>query len=138
MPRPAKTSAACARKWCRIPAPAPCANTYSRRASCGRTSRPSSVFAKALIEPFQHMNQIGLGLEHPHDRIVAELLHALQRIRDREVAVVELAAHLIPFDRHRHRRAGGGAHTVGRDHELTGAVLEGVDVDFAVALADRA
>src|SRR2546425_7780968 len=105
MPRPAKTSAACARKWCRIPAPAPCASTYSRRASCGRTSKPSSVFPKALIESLQHVNQIGLGLEHSDDRIVAQLLHALQRIGDREVAVVQFAVHLVPFDRHRDRRA---------------------------------
>src|SRR2546426_11249885 len=99
MPRPAKTSAACARKWCRIPAPAPCASTYSRRASCGRTSKPSSVFPKALIEPLQYVHQIGLGLEHSHDRIVAEFLHALQRIGDREVAVLQPAVDFVPLDR---------------------------------------
>src|SRR5882762_11342964 len=129
MPRPAKTSAACARKWCRIPAPAPCASTYSWRASCGRTSKPSSVFPKAHIEPLQDVYQIGLGLEHRQNRIVFELPHALQRIGDREVAVVKLGVDLVPFDWHRHRRTRGRTHTVGRDHQLAGAVLEGVDVD---------
>src|SRR6267378_6472671 len=101
MPRPAKTSAACARKWCRIPPPAPCASTYNRRASCGRTSKPSSVFAKAHIEPLQHVNQIGFGLEDRQNRIVSHLLHPLQRVADREIAVVKPGVHLVPSDRHR-------------------------------------
>src|SRR5882757_1787959 len=131
MPRPAKTSAACARKWCRIPAPAPCASTYSRRASCGRTSSASSVFANELVEPLEHAHELGLALEHFDDRIVTKLLHPLQRIHDRPVAVVKLAVDLIPLDRHRHRCTGTWPHAVGGDHQLPGAVLEGVDVDFA-------
>src|SRR5882672_4614327 len=138
MPRPAKTSAACARKWCRIPAPAPCASTYSSRASCGRTSSASSVFAKELVEAFENAHELGLRFEHFNDRIVAKLLHPLQRIPDRPVAVAQLRVHLVPLDRHRDGRAGGRPHTVGRDHQLPGAVLEGVDVDLAVALADGA
>src|SRR6266478_1735990 len=136
MPRAAKTSAACARKWCRIPAPAPCASTYSRRASCGRTSSASSVFANELVDPLENAHELGFGLEHFDDRIVTKLLHPLQRIHDRPVAVAQLRVHLVPLDRHRDGRAGGRPHTVGRDHQLPGAVLEGVDVDFAIALAD--
>src|ERR1041385_5503655 len=119
MPRAAKTSVAWARKWCRIPAPAPCASTYNRRASCGRTSKPSSVFANEVVETLEHTHELGLCLEHFDDRVVAELLHPLQRIHDRPVAVVELAVHLVPFDGHRHRRTGAGPHTVGRHHQLT-------------------
>src|SRR6267378_3731584 len=138
MPRAAKTSAACARKWCRMPAPAPCASTYSSRASCGRTSIPSSVFAKALVEACEDAHELGLYVEDFDDRIVAELLHALQCVDNREVAVVQLAIDLIPFDRHRDGSTGRWAHTVGRDHQLAGAVLEGDDVDPAFPLADRA
>src|SRR6185295_3529444 len=136
MPRAAKTSAACARKWCRIPAPAPCASTYSRRASCGRTSSASSVFANEFVEAFQDAHELGFGFEHFDHRIVAKLLHPLQRIHNRPVAVVELAIDLVPFDWHRDRRTGTWPHAVGRDHQLPGAVLEGVNVDLAVALAD--
>src|SRR5216110_1009616 len=125
MPRAAKTSA-------------PCASTYSRRASCGRTSMPSSVLAKALVQALEDAHELGLHLEDFDDGIVAELLHALQRVDDREVAVVELPTHLIPFDRHRHRRARRRTDAVGRDHQLAGAVLKGIDVDLAFALADRA
>src|SRR5260370_39267272 len=138
MPRAAKTSAACARKWCRMPAPAPCASTYSSRASCGRTNMPSSVFAKALVEAFKDAHELGLHVEDSDDRIGAELLHALQRVDDREVAVVQLGIDLIPFDRHRDGSTGRWAHTVGRDHQLAGAVLEGVNVDLPFPLADRA
>src|SRR6266403_956666 len=101
MPRPANTSAACA-------------STYSRRASCGRTSSASSVFAKALVEAFENAHELGLQLEDFDDRIVAQLLHPLQRVGDGEVAVVEPAVDLVPFDRHRHRRARRWAHAVGR------------------------
>src|ERR1041385_7941467 len=109
MPRAARTSAAWARKWCRMPAPAPCANTYSSRASCGRTSMPSSVFAKELVESLEHAHELGLLLEHFDNRVVnvleqkpklmgvhfdnrvvPALLHALQRVGDRPVAVVKL------------------------------------------------
>src|ERR1041384_5284595 len=90
MPRAARTSAAWARKWCRMPAPAPCANTYSSRASCGRTSMPSSVFAKELVESLEHAHELGLLLEHFDNRVVPALLHALQRFGDRPVAVVKL------------------------------------------------
>src|SRR4029077_20739480 len=131
MPRPAKASAACARKWCRIPAPAPCASTYSRRASCGRTSSASSVFANELVKTLENAHELGLCLEHFDDRIVAKLLHPLQSIRDRPVAVVELAVHLVPLDRHRYRRPRRRSHAVGRDHQLAGAILERVDVDLS-------
>src|SRR5882724_7589168 len=127
MPRAAKTSAACARKWCRIPAPAPCASTYSSRASCGRTSSASSVFAKELVEAFENAHELGLQLEDFDDGIVAQLLHPLQCVGDREIAVVELAVDLVPFDRHRHRRTRRWSHAVRRHHQLARAVLEGVD-----------
>src|ERR1041385_2831377 len=123
MPRAARTSAAWARKWCRMPAPAPCANTYSSRASCGRTSMPSSVFANEVVEALEDAHELGFHVEHFDDRIVAELLHALQRVGDRPVAVVELPVDLVPRDRHRHRRAGRRPHTVRRDHQLAAAIL---------------
>src|ERR1051326_2178479 len=106
MPRAASTSAAWARKWCRMPAPPPCASTYSSRASCGRTSMPSSVFAKEFVESLEHAHELGLLLEHFDNRVVPALLHALQRVGDRPVAVVKLPVDLVPRDRHRHRRAG--------------------------------
>src|SRR6266576_6626658 len=115
MPRAAKTSAACARKWCRMPAPAPCASTYSRRASCGRTSMPSSVFAKAIVQAFEDAHELGFHLEDFDAGIGAELLHALQRVDDREVAVVKLPAHLIPFDRHPPGRARRPTAAAARD-----------------------
>src|SRR5437870_2298980 len=129
MPRASSASAArCMKGWC-IPAPAPCANTYTYFAS---------VFANEFVEAFQHAHERGLQLEHFDDRIVPQLLHALPGIRDREVAVAQLGVHLIPLDRHRDGSAGRWPHAVGRDHQLAGAVLEGVDVDFPFALADRA
>src|SRR5256885_3276414 len=82
MPRASSASAARRMKgWC-IPAPAPCANTYTYFAS---------VFANEFVEAFQHAHERGLQLEHFDDRIVPQLLHALPGIRDREVAVRSLA-----------------------------------------------
>ena len=51
---------------------------------------------------------------------------------------MKLAAHFVPFDRHRHRCARRWTHAVGRHHQLARTVLEGVDIDLAFSLADRA
>src|SRR6267378_2170537 len=112
-----------------MPAPAPCANTYRNLAS---------VFAKQLVETLEDVHQLGLHIEHFDHRIVTELLHPLQRVGDRPIAVVELRVDFIPFDRHRNGSAGRRSHAIRRYHELPGAVLERVDVYFAIAFADRA
>src|SRR5215831_16651133 len=133
MPRISSAAAARSMKGWFMPAPAPCANTYTYCAPA-----PPSVFANELVEALQHAHEVGLHLKHFHDRVVAELLHPLQGVRDRPVAVMERAVDLVPFDRHRDGRAGGGPNAVGGHHELARAILEGIDVDLALAFADRA
>src|ERR1700752_3228862 len=111
-----------------MPAPAPCAKTYTYRASV----------AKELVQAFEETHELGLYLEDLDAGIVAQLFEALASVLDRPVAVVEFGIDLVPFDRHRYGCARRRAHAVRRDHQLAGAILERVDVDLPFPLADRA
>src|ERR1043166_8927712 len=92
MPRSPSRCAIDSRNGCHIPAPAPCASTYTRRASGGRTTsaetspivsstlKRSSVgggmlLVEAALQPGQRGHQVGLLIEHRRGRFVFGLLH---------------------------------------------------------------
>src|SRR6266536_5531479 len=136
------------RKGCRIPAPAPCASTYSSRAPPGRSSSPDTSPARspttmrssteAAMELLERCDEIGLELEHRAQRVVLQLLHPRRGGLDRELLDVELRGHLAPLERHRHRRARQWPRAEGRDEQSPVAVLHVVEVHLAVPLLDLA
>src|SRR2546423_14112902 len=101
MLRSASRWAIASRNGCRIPAPAPCASTYSSRALSGRSNSPDTspnrTSTEAIIELLERVEEIGLELEHRAERVFPQLLHPGRSGLDCELLDVELGRHLAPF-----------------------------------------
>src|SRR5438067_10380350 len=114
MPRSASRCAIASRNACRIPAPAPWASTWSRRATSGRSSSADTLptpsptanvssfwlelvtlsSTEAVMELLERLHEIGLQLEHRAQRVFPQLLHSGRGRLDRELLDVELRRHL--------------------------------------------
>src|SRR5438094_4831055 len=122
----------------RMPAPAPCASTYTARAPSGRSSSPDTSPAgsptvnrsstDAVMELLERGDQVRLELEHPPQRVVLALLHQCRRVLDRELPDVELRRHVAPRERHGDRCAGQRSCAERRAQEPPMAMLDVVDI----------
>src|SRR4029077_10538462 len=130
------------RNACRIPAPAPCARTYSSRALSGRSNNPDTsptrTSAEAIIEPLERVDEVGLELEHRAQWIFPQLLHPGRSGLDRELLDVELGRHLAPFERHRYGRARQGPRAERCHQQTPVAVLDVIEIHLAAPLLDLA
>src|SRR5687768_6467654 len=98
-------------KPCRIPAPAPCASTYSQRAPAGTCSRPGSsscsdgmvsvsnsirVASLVCVQRLERAEQIRHGGQNGPNGILTQPLHATQRGSYGEAPDVETAIDFRP------------------------------------------
>src|SRR6266576_506812 len=92
----AATTAIANQRWSAIRAllrwdVATCYPDGPREGKADRAKRHNADFLlQPFIQPLQHPPQVGFAFQHGQHGIVAELLHPLQRIGDRELAVMEL------------------------------------------------
>src|SRR2546426_10981355 len=148
MPRSASRCAIASRNGCRIPAPAPCASTYSTRAPSGRSNSPDTSPARsptairtsteAVMELLERVDEVGLELEHRAQWIFPQLLHPGRGGLDRELLDVELGCHLAPLERHRYGGAGQRPDAERRDQQAPVAVLDVIEGHLAAPLLDLA
>src|SRR6266851_2384454 len=145
MARSPSRSAMRSRNGWRIPAPAPCASTYSACACSGRASRPdtgpaSSPTAIASsadtgMQLLQRVHEVRFQLEDRSERVVLAALYASGRRLDRELLDVELRGHFAPAERHRHRRPRKRPDAERRNEQASVAVLHVVQVHAGPAFA---